>query len=242
MPVTFSRSLLAFLTVLAPALACERTPSGRAVPVPALEARRPDASAAAAAAPEPAKPAPLRGFQCVRFLDAGKAPQGPLSIHFRPRGATDFRLHIEFHCRFNCRPEDGPCDYEADIRTEKGVLQGKNLPPIKIACTQSSVDGFAFDCGGSYVGTDVETVVSARGVSRYVRLHMLPFFNESIPDQKHGFGTASCLPFVRYDKDDDGRPVKSLINSYFQFKPELCRFDDADGGSPDDAPAPPVRR
>jgi hypothetical protein len=233
MVATLRFGSLASLIVLATALgACDRRPRGdqALAPIaPRFDAQSGDASRAPTAAdtaPQafPAARAPLRGFQCTRRLDPPKMPQGPLTVRFRPNGATDFTYHVEFHCNFNCRPEHGPCDYAADIRTRDGVLQGKNVPPARVGCLQSSVDPLAFDCAG-FLSSDVETVVSARGVNRYVRFHVLPFFNEQIPDQKRGDREIGCLPFVAYDKRDDGSISKHLISSYFTFKPEECRLD-----------------
>ena len=199
--------------------------AGSAAPAPAapgLDAHPLDAVAAAAPAPPP----PLRGFECTRYLDAGKAPQGPLTVAFRPTGGTDFTYHIEFHCKFNCRPEYGACDYAADIRMENGSFQNRTLRG-PFPCKQSTVNALAVDCG-IVLGSNVMTVITGRDVVRTVNFKVWSTFDENIPDQKPGDQSYGCLPFVLHSKDPDGSVHKSLIDNYFTFKPEECRVDPMD--------------
>ena len=230
MAATVRYGLLAALTgaVAVPA-ACDRTPRGGPAPAPCEAAS--DARAQAAPAPAPvvaasavdaAVPARMRGVRCERYLGAGKAPQGPLTVHFRPTSPTDFTYHVEFNCRFNCRPDYGPCHYAADLRAEHGVYQGA-MRGLNVQCTQSTVDGFAFDCG-YFLNSSVVTVVKARAVTRTVHFEVASALNQSIPDQKPGDESYGCLPFVLYDKSD-GHTRKSLDSNYFTFAPEQCSLE-----------------
>jgi hypothetical protein len=178
-------------------------------------------STAPDAGPPPASK--LRGFRCTRPLLAGKAPQGPLTLHFAPISATDFTIHLEFHCQFNCRPSWGTCDYSADLRAEHGVLRDA-FPGIPVRCTQSPEELLAVDCG-FFIGSDVETVVKARSISRLVRFTLPPNFDQGIPDQPPSDTSYGCLPFVNYERTD-GSPTRKSINlNYLQFSPEACELD-----------------
>jgi hypothetical protein len=176
-------------------------------------------SAAPDAEPPPAPK--LRGFRCTRALLAGKAPQGPLTVHFAPVSATDFALHLEFHCEFNCRGSKQACNYSADLRAEHGVLRDA-FPGMPARCVQSPDEPLAVDCG-VLVGSDVETVVKARSTTRLVRFTLPPNFDRGIPDQSPD--AAGCLPFVNYETTDGSPAQKSINLNYLQFSPEACELD-----------------
>ena len=230
MVATLQNGLLAALTgLVAAAAACDRTPHGGLARAPrdaASDTRAQDAPASSPVVISPDRDAAatsrMRGIWCGRYLDAGKAPQGPLTVQFRPTSPTDFTYHIEFHCQRNCGPDDGPCDYSADIRAEHGSYQGA-LRGLKVQCSQSTVDGFAFDCG-PLLNSSVVTVAKARSVTRTVHFEvMTAVVSESIPDQKRE-NPSGCLPFVVYARRG-GHTDKSLNNNYFTFAPEQCRLD-----------------
>src|SRR5688572_11256041 len=130
-----------------------------------------------AGAPQESK---LRGFRCTHQLNPNKAPRGPLSLRFSPTSPNDFTIHVEFHCQFNCRGSSGSCDYSADLRAENGVLRDA-VPGMPVRCTQSAEEPLAVDCG-PLIGSDVETVVTARYTSRLVRFTLPPIVDQGIPD------------------------------------------------------------
>jgi len=223
-------SLMVLIATLA---ACEQTPLG---PIRSpdestrcgLDARPQDPAQAVSAAvvsqnPGPENASPLRGFQCTKTLAGSKSPQGPLTIHFRPEGATDFSYHVEYHCTGNCQSHEH-CDYSAGFRTEQGVLQG-SLPRIAVQCAQSKIDGFAVDCG-PYLRSEVANVVSAWGVTHTVRFRVWPLFADGIPDRTFGDHSYGCLPFVEYEQLHDGSTYKHLRDSAFAFSRDECHFDD----------------
>lgn len=166
----------------------------------------------------------LRGFRCMQQLNPNKAPRGPLSLRFAPTSPTDFTIHVEFHCQFNCRGSSPTCDYSADLRAEKGVLRDA-VPGMPVRCTQSAEEPLAVDCG-PLVGSDVETVVTARYTSRLVRFTLPPIVDQGIPDQPPGDAFNGCLPFVNYERTDSSPAGKSInLNHLLRFAPEACELD-----------------
>src|SRR5882724_958273 len=151
---------LAALTLLS---ACHRNPRDAA----ASAAAAPGSRGSTAAASVSSAPAQLRGFQCTRKLNAGKAPQGQLRAHFLFASADDVTLHLDFHCELNCRRDWGTCDYTADLRGEHGAFKD-TFPGAKFRCYQSPVNGFAVECG-SLLGSVAQTDVTASSVLHSVR-------------------------------------------------------------------------
>ena len=170
----------------------------------------------------PPQASKLRGFRCTRELNPNKAPRGPLSLHFAPTSPTDFTIHVEFHCQFNCQGAGSTCNYSADLRAEHGVLRDA-LPGMPVRCTQSAEEPLAVDCG-PLIGSDVETVVTARYTSRLVRFTLPPNLDEGPPDQTPGDASYGCLPF--YERPDSAPGDKSInLNYLLRFSPDACELD-----------------
>jgi hypothetical protein len=146
-----------------------------------------------------------------------------LSAQFRFASATEFTLHLEFHCETNCGHDWGTCDYAEDLRGENGVLKNA-FPGLPFSCSQSAIDGFAVACS-SLIGSDVQTVVKAQAVSHLVRFQVPFTFTQGIPDLPPGTPASGCLPFVSYEPAADLTSRKFINNRYFEFAKQDCRFD-----------------